>query len=68
MTTENINLVTSMKKDPFKKYIRQGQSDRREKAYAWHTAIGLQDVDGLRPSEYLVHTAVRNVEGEISLE
>ena len=67
-TTESINLVTSMKKDLFKEYIRQSQPGRREKAYAWHTAIGLQDVDGLQPSEYLVRTAIRNIEGEISLE
>ena len=57
-----------MKKDLFKEYIRQSQPGRREKAYAWHTAIGLQDVDGLQPSEYLVRTAIRNIEGEISLE
>ena len=56
-----------MKKDLFKEYIRQSQPGRREKAYAWHTAIGLQDVDGLQPSEYLVRTAIRNIEGEISL-
>lgn len=57
-----------MKKDPFKEYIRQTEPSRRDKAYAWHTAIGLQDVDGLKPSDYLVRTAVRNIEGEISLE
>lgn len=57
-----------MKKDPFKEYIMQTEPSRRDKAYAWHTAIGLQDVDGLKPSDYLVRTAVRNIEGEISLE
>jgi len=34
----------------------------------WHTAIGLQAVDGLKPSEYLVQTAVRNIDGEISFK
>ncbi len=29
-------------------YIRQGEPDRSEKSAAWQTAIGLQDVDGLR--------------------
>ena len=55
-------------KDPFKEYIRESEPDKRDKGYAWHTAIGLQAVDGLKTSEYLVHTAVRNIEGEISFE
>ncbi|MCC8138979.1 MAG: Fic family protein [Lachnospiraceae bacterium] len=57
-----------MNKDPFKEYIRESEPDKREKGYAWHTAIGLQAVDGLKTSEYLVNTAVRNIEGEISFE
>ena len=55
-------------KDPFKEYIRESEPAKREKGYAWHTAIGLQAVDGLKASEYLVRTAVRNIEGEISFE
>ena len=39
----------------------------REKAYAWKTAIGLQKVDGLTPSDYLIKTAQRNIEGKITL-
>ena len=57
-----------MNKDPFKEYIMESEPSRREKGYAWHTAIGLQAVDGLKTSEYLVRTAVRNIEGEISFE
>lgn len=57
-----------MNKDPFKEYIKESEPDKRDKGYAWHTAIGLQAVDGLKTSEYLVHTAVRNIEGEISFE
>ena len=57
-----------MNKDPFKEYIIESEPDKRDKGYAWHTAIGLQAVDGLKPSEYLVRTAVRNIEGEISFE
>ena len=57
-----------MNKDPFKDYIRESEPDKRDKGYAWHTAIGLQAVDGLKTSEYLVRTAVRNIEGEISFE
>ena len=57
-----------MNKDPFKEYIKESEPAKRDKGYAWHTAIGLQTVDGLKTSEYLVHTAVRNIEGEISFE
>ena len=57
-----------MNKDPFKAYIRESEPGRRDKGYAWHTAIGLQAVDGLKTSEYLIKTAVRNIEGEISFE
>lgn len=57
-----------MNKDPFEEYFRESEPDKRDKGYAWHTAIGLQAVDGLKTSDYLVHTAVRNIEGEISFE
>ena len=57
-----------MNQDPFKEYIKESEPTKRDKGYAWHTAIGLQAVDGLKTSEYLVHTAVRNIEGEISFE
>lgn len=57
-----------MNQDPFKEYIKESEPAKRDKGYAWHTAIGLQAVDGLKTSEYLVHTAVRNIEGEISFE
>ena len=51
----------------FDEYLRAGEPERREKAWAWKTAIGLQQVDGLTPSKYLIETAKRNIEGEISL-
>lgn len=54
--------------DPFEEYIRETEPEKRDKGYAWHTAIGLQAVDGLKTSEYLVKTAKRNIEGEISIE
>lgn len=52
----------------FDEYIRQVEPDKREKAYIWQTAIGLQAVDGLRTSEYLNETAKRNIEGEITVD
>ena len=33
-------------------YIRQDEQDKVEKSNAWKTAIGLLDVDGLKPSKY----------------
>jgi fido (protein-threonine AMPylation protein) len=52
----------------FDEYIRQGEPDRKEKAQNWQTAIGLQQVDGLKPSAYLIETAKRNIEGDITFD
>lgn len=48
-------------------YIRQGEADRAEKSAAWQTAIGLQDVDGLQTSDYLIETAKEHIEGKIDI-
>ena len=52
----------------FDEYIRQSEPDKQKKGYLWPTAIGLQDVDGLKPSEYLIETARKNIDGDITLE
>lgn len=52
----------------FDEYIRNGEPDKKEKASAWKTAIGLQAVDGLQTSEYLKDTAVKHIEGDISID
>ena len=52
----------------FDEYIRQGEPDKQEKATLWRTAIGLQDVDGLKVSDYLKETAVRHIEGDITID
>lgn len=54
--------------EEFDEYIRQGEPDKKEKAYIWQTAIGLQAVDGLSTSGYLKETAKRNIEGEITVD
>lgn len=54
--------------DNFEEYLRQGEPNKAEKAKIWKTAIGLQQVDGLKPSEYLITTAKQNIEGNISFE
>jgi len=53
--------------EDFDAYLRQGEPDKAEKAKVWKTAIGLQQVDGLKPSEYLIKTAIQNIEGDISI-
>lgn len=60
--------MKDIKKDPFSEYIRNLPPTRKELGQAWSTAIGLQDVDGLKPSEYLYETARKSIDGEISVD
>ncbi len=60
--------VVDMEKDPFKEYLKESEPDKAHKGYVWSTAIGLQAVDGLKPSKYLIDTAVRNIEGKITIK
>ncbi len=52
----------------FDEYLRQGEPNKIEKVKVWKTAIGLQQVDGLNPSEYLIETAKQNIDGNITIE
>ncbi|MDR1169471.1 MAG: cell filamentation protein Fic, partial [Prevotellaceae bacterium] len=52
-----------MTQQDFEEYIKQGEPDKKEKGIIWQTAIGLQQVDGLKPSAYLIETAKQNIEG-----
>ena len=54
--------------DNFEEYLRQGEPIKAEKAKNWKAAIGLQQVDGLKPSDYLIETAKQNIEGNITIE
>ncbi len=49
-------------------YIKQGELKSSEKAKTWETAIGLQDVDRLKPSKYLIETAKEHIEGNIDID
>ena len=49
-------------------YIKQGEPGKVEKSEAWQTAIGLQAVDGLKTSEYLLDTAKEHIEGNITID
>ena len=52
----------------FDEYLQAADPDRRQKAAIWKTAVGLQAVDGLQTSEYLLEQARRHVEGEVSID
>ena len=54
-------------KSDLEEYILQGEPGKAEKSYAWKTAIGLQDVDGLKTSQYLLDTAKEHIEGKIDI-
>lgn len=52
----------------FEEYLRQGEPSQQDKINAWQTAIGLQSVDGLFPSQYLLDTARKHIDGDISID
>ena len=49
-------------------YIKQGEPQQAEKSEAWQIAIGLQQVDGLETSDYLLNTAKEHIEGKINIK
>ena len=61
MSKENWNLELS-------EYIKEGEPNKVKKTKTWETAIGLQDVDGLKPSKYLIDTAKEHIEGKINID
>lgn len=52
----------------FDKYKNDPDPKKRELAGIWAGSIGLQDVDGLSVSPYLIELAIRNIEGEITIK
>lgn len=52
----------------FEQYLASGEPGVEERARNWSMAIGLQDVDRLKPSEFLLEQAKANIEGRISSE
>ncbi|MCI5830110.1 MAG: Fic family protein [Treponema sp.] len=51
----------------FNSYILQSEPSKQEKGRLWQTAIGLQQVDRLKPSEYLYEVARQNIDGKITI-
>lgn len=52
----------------FEEYKKQGEPEKSQKAENWGIAIGLQQVDNLTPSKYLIEVAKDNIEGKISID
>ncbi|MBQ9691272.1 MAG: Fic family protein [Eggerthellaceae bacterium] len=60
--------MDDLKKDPFIVYTRESEPGKRQRYESWRTAIGLQAVDALVPSGYLLETAKLHIEGELSID
>ena len=52
----------------FEEYQNHPDKAVRERASNWSTAIGLQDVDGLNVSEFLIQLARQQIEGKITMD
>lgn len=57
-----------IQKGLFDEYIQNGTPEQKECADAWRVAIGLQAVDGLTVSDYLIELARKNIEGELTMD
>lgn len=56
-------------KNPISTYeVKSASKDAKERKEYWNTGIGLNQVDGLEPSSYLIDLAKKNIEGEINTE
>ncbi len=52
----------------FDEYLNDKDLDKRERAKLWRASIGLQAVDNLCVSNFLIETARKHIEGEISMD
>ena len=52
----------------YDKYLTSPKNNKKEIGYSWYTAIGLQEVDGLKTSKYLEELALKNIEEDISID
>ena len=50
------------------KFVNSDNVDAPDRAKLWKIAIGLQAVDGLKPSKYLLDTAKEHIEERIGIE
>lgn len=49
----------------FEEYLNSEDWEKRERAKLWRASIGLQAVDNLRVSYFLIETARKHIGGEI---
>lgn len=68
LTNNNTDKAYEDRYKEFEQYLASGEPGVEERARNWSMAIGLQDVDRLKPSEFLVEQAKANIEGKISSE
>ena len=54
--------------EDYSEYLIQGEPNQHDRVRNWMAAIGLQDVDGLTPSNYMLEAVRRNIEGEITID
>ena len=52
----------------YNEYLIQDEPNKCDRVRNWMAAIGLQDVDGLTPSNYMLEAVRRNIEGEITID
>lgn len=52
----------------FDEYLSNDDPEIRMRADAWRVGVGLQAVDGLHVSDYLLELARKNIEGELSMD
>ena len=52
----------------FDEYLNDRDLEKRERAKLWRTSIGLKAVDNLRVSSFLIETARKHIEGDISMD
>lgn len=63
-----INSIISYLYEHIQKYLNDENTEKRERAQLWRTSIGLQAVDNLCVSNFLVEIARKHIEGEISMD
>ncbi|MBO7234188.1 MAG: antitoxin VbhA family protein [Paludibacteraceae bacterium] len=52
----------------FEEYKNHQDESIRKRAYNWAIAIGLQHVDGLNVSDFLIQVARQEIEGKITMD
>ena len=51
----------------FEEYLNSEDLEKRERAKLWRTSIGLQNVDSLRVSNFLIETTHKHIDAGISM-